>query len=70
MSIVTSTNSVKGGDPTITRNRREMLFIQLLEGLNEDEAEVICLAKDGKLGEKYKLTYETVKEAFPERTWG
>ncbi len=60
----------KGGDPTITRNRREMLFIQLLEGLHEDEAEVVCLAKDGKLGEKYKLTYDTVKEAFPERTWG
>jgi len=60
----------KGGDPTLTRNRREMLFIQLLEGLNEDEAEIICLSKDKKLGEKFKLTYEVVKQAFPERSWG
>jgi len=60
----------KGGDATLTRNRREMLFIQLLEGLHEEEAELVCLVKDKKLGEKYKLTYETVKDAFPERTWG
>lgn len=60
----------EGGDASLTRNRREMLFIQLLEGLHEDEADLLCLVKDKKLGTKYKITYPIVQEAFPERQWG
>jgi hypothetical protein len=38
----------KGG-ATISQSRRETLFVQLLEGLQKGEAEVLCLMKDKKL---------------------
>lgn len=45
---------------------KEKTFIDLLEAIHEDDAELICLMKDKKLEEKYpKLTAEVVKEAFP-----
>ena len=34
---------------TLTRFKREQLFIQLLEGLHESEADIICLVKDKQL---------------------
>lgn len=52
---------------TLTKIRKEKLFIEMLEGLHVSEAEVICLAKDRKLQKKYKsLSYELVREAFPD----
>ena len=50
--------------------RRESMFIALLEGLHKSEAEVLCLVKDGKLQEKFRITLATVKEAFPQIEWG
>lgn len=61
---------VKGGNNNLTQLRREQMFIQMLEGLHEDEAEVVCLVKDGLLGKKYKITKNVVEEAFPEIVWG
>lgn len=61
---------VKGGNDTLAPLRRESMFIQLLERLHAEEAEVICLTKDKRLSEKYKITQEVVSEAFPEIKWG
>lgn len=51
--------------------KRESMFVQLLEGLSAEEAELLCLVKDGKLTEKYKrITKAVVSEAFPQIEWG
>ena len=56
---------IKGGNPKLTQNRRENMFIQLLEGLHRDEAEIIVAAKDKGLHRKYKgLSANVVREAF------
>ena len=56
---------IKGGNPQLTQNRRENMFIQLLEGLHRSEAEIIVSAKDKGLHRKYKgLSANVVKEAF------
>ena len=45
--------------------RREKLFIEMLMGLNIEEANLICLVKDKKLQEKYpSITEELVRETF------
>jgi hypothetical protein len=61
---------VRGGNPNLTKTRREQMFIQMLEGLHKDEAEVLCLVKDGLLGKRYKITKACVEEAFPQIKWG
>lgn len=61
---------VKGGNDSLSKIRREMMFINLLQGLHPKEAEVIILTKDKKLTDKYKITFENVKEAYPDITWG
>ena len=63
-------NFIKGGNDFLKPVKREQLFMQLLEGLHEDEAEVICLMKDKKLTDKYKVTKAVVTEAFPDIEWG
>ena len=51
--------------------KRESMFVQLLEGLSAEEAELLCLCKDGKLGDKYKrITKTVISEAFPSIEWG
>ena len=59
---------IKGAN-TLSRMKREQLFIQLLEGLHESEAEIVCLVKDKELQSKFRITYAVVKEAFPEIKW-
>ena len=59
----------KGG-ANISQTRRETLFIQLLEGLHEKEAEVLCLMKERKIGKRWKITRQCVEEAFPQISWG
>ena len=56
---------IKGGNNQITQNKREMMFVQLLEGLHESEAAVLVAAKDKKLHQVYKgLSKNVVVEAF------
>tara|TARA_B100001175_G_scaffold251257_1_gene218574 strand:- start:1006 stop:1482 length:477 start_codon:yes stop_codon:yes gene_type:complete len=56
---------IKGGNPKLTALRRENMFIQMLEGLSEEEAEIVIAAKDGALHRKYKgLSDAVVREAF------
>ena len=56
---------IKGGNPALKQNKREMMFVQMLEGLHKDEAELLIAAKDKSLHRKYKgLSDNVVKEAF------
>ena len=56
---------IRGGNPQITQNKREALFVQMLEGLHESEADVLVAAKDKKLHQVYKgLSKNVVMEAF------
>ena len=60
---------IKGGNDTLSTMRRESMFIQMLEGLHPEEADIICLAKDGQLESKYKITKAAVEQAFPDIVW-
>ena len=56
---------INGGDNQITQNKREAMFVQMLEGLHESEAAVLVAAKDKKLHQMYKgLSKNVVVEAF------
>ena len=57
-------NFIRGGNDKLSQMKRETMFIQLLEGLHADEAEVITLAKDGDLQSKYRITRSVVEQAF------
>jgi hypothetical protein len=61
---------VKGGNDSLSTIRREMMFINILEGLHPKEAELLCLVKDKHLTTKYKISFENVKEAYPDIRWG
>tara|TARA_B100000902_G_scaffold337116_1_gene337802 strand:+ start:196 stop:660 length:465 start_codon:yes stop_codon:yes gene_type:complete len=51
--------------------KRESMFVQLLEGLSAEEAELLVLVKDGQMNKKYKrITKAVVSEAFPQIEWG
>ena len=56
---------IRGGDNVTPQFRLEQMFIQLLEGLHESEAKLICNAKEKKLHQTYKgLSANVVREAF------
>ena len=58
-------NFLDGGNAELPRFRKEQMFIQMLEGLHQSEAELLCAAKDKKLHQVYKgLSDNVVKEAF------
>ena len=52
-------------DP-LPRMRKEMLFVQILEGIHWQEADLVIAAKDKQLEKLYKnVTREIVRKAFP-----
>jgi hypothetical protein len=56
---------IEGGNPQLSQNKRETMFVQMLEGLHPDEADVLVAAKDKILHQKYKgLSANVVREAF------
>lgn len=61
---------LKGGNDSLNSLRRESMFIAILEGLHPLEAEILCLVKDKKLQDRYKITKEIVAEAYPDIVWG
>ena len=63
-------NFIQGGNNTLTTSRREMMFINMLQGLHPKEAELLVLVKDKKLTDKYKITKDNVSKAYPDITWG
>ena len=63
-------NFVKGGNDTLSSLRRETMFINILEGLHPLEAEIVCLVKDKRLEDKYKIPQDVVEAAYPDIKWG
>ena len=60
----------KGGDSSIKGMKREQMFVQLLEGLHKDEADMLVSACNKDLQSKYRITKQAVSEAFPSIEWG
>ena len=52
--------------PSVQQLKKEALWIQLLESLHHEEAELLDLVKDKKLTTRYKITKQNVIDAFPE----
>ncbi len=52
--------------PNLPQLRKEQLWIQLLEALHMEEAEILDLVKDKKLTTRYKITKQNVIDAFPQ----
>lgn len=61
---------VKGGHNELSQIKKETMFINILRGLHPLEAEILCLVKDKKLTDKYKLSLDVVKQAYPDIKWG
>ena len=59
----------KGGS-NVSQVKRESMFVQILEGLNAGEAEALILAKDKRIGKRWKITKACVSEAYPSIQWG
>ena len=56
---------VKGGNNTINKLKKETMFVQMLEGLQQKDAEVLIAIKNKNLNNVYKgLTAQMVKETF------
>ena len=58
--IVRSAQSAK-----MTMMRIEQLFVEMLEAIPPKEAELVCLAKDRKLEERFDISLAIVNKAFP-----
>jgi len=56
---------VEGGNPSLQSRRREQLFVELLEQVDPNDAELLLAAKDKQVPYPY-ITYNLVKEAFPD----
>ena len=63
-------NFVKGGNDSLSKIRRETIFIQILESLHPNEAEVLILVKDKNLEDKYDISLDIVQKAYPDIVWG
>ena len=63
-------NFIQGGNDSLSKTRREAIFIQILETLLPEEAELLCLVKDQRMTDKYKVTRAIVAEAYPDIEWG
>mgnify|MGYP001546216912 CR=1 FL=1 len=56
---------IKGGNNTINKLKKETMFVQMLEGLQQKDAEVLIAIKNKNLNNVYKgLTASMVKETF------
>ena len=56
---------IKGADGQTPQWKKEQMFVQILEGLQEGEAQLLVNAKDKKLHQVYKgLSKDVVREAF------
>lgn len=64
-------NFIQGGNDSLSKTRREAIFIQILETLLPAEAEILCLVKDQRLVAKYSsLSQELIAEAYEDIQWG
>ena len=63
-------NFVRGGNDRLSKTRRELIFIQILEGLHPEEADLLILVKDKALINRYNVNRGHVEEAYPDIQWG
>ena len=61
---------VQGGNGSLSTVRREMMFIDLLQGLHPKAAEILVLVKDKDLETKYNVSLDNVKQAYQDIQWG
>ena len=61
---------VRGGNDAMSNISLETMFINILQGLHPLEAEIVVLAKDKKISDKYNITREIVSEAYSNIVWG
>ena len=61
---------VKGGNDSLSKTRRESMFIQILEGLHPHEADILCLVKDKARASRFKISRDVVEQAYPDIQWG
>ena len=55
---------IKGGNPNLTKIKREALYIEMLESIHPEDAKLLINIKDKKI--PYKgVTLKIIKEAFP-----
>ena len=52
--------------PRIQQIKKEHMWIQIMESLHSEEAELLDLVKDKNLTSRYKITKQNVIDAFPE----
>ena len=57
-------NFLKGGNNTLSKTRKETLFIQMLEGLHTTEADLLINIKDKRLNQVYKTYRGSCKRGF------
>ena len=60
----------QGGADHLPQPKVEQMYSAMLEGLHADEAQVVCKTFNKALHKKYRITLNTVKEAFPQIKWG
>ena len=60
-----SGRQIPQSQPSMPKYRLEMSFIELLESLQQDEADVLLAVKNKSLAKKYALNKDIVKKAFP-----
>jgi hypothetical protein len=59
------------GNKTVNQMKKEKIFIAILEQIHEEDANILCAAKDGTItnlqNKKYrKITKSLVEATFPE----
>lgn len=54
---------VEGGNMNLTQSRREFLFVEMLQHIHPEDAELLCAIKDRKL--PYDIDAKLVLKAFP-----
>jgi hypothetical protein len=59
------------GASTISKTKREQIFLGMIESLHPDEAEVLILVKDKNLQKKFtRISRALIEETFPQIKWG
>ena len=56
---------IEGGNPNLSKVKREILFIQLIESVSKDDAILLINIKDKKLPYS-TISEDVVREAFPD----
>lgn len=58
-----------GGRMKGTLEEIRQAYCNLLSSIHKEDAENVVLAVEGRLSDKYQISLELVKQAFPELSW-